>query len=284
MKPKRHRTGILSGKTKAREKSLHLQVDVGRELEKLIKSGILETTKDVDRSCFATSIIITVKSDKLVKIALDSRKLNDRCMKMRHHMSNMEELLYPILVEITRNRTVHLIIAKIDLDYVYRQMKLSKETSRQSLLAFTGRKFSGDYRFKSNFTDLLTYLLYFKTNDQTLGYCAPAWLDDIIVGTRENKQNHEKKLFDLLNKMEKAGYRANKKESEVFKNRLKWLGQKSMKSESNRTKKTGSINEIKATGKHERTKIVPRSDTILNKVLIENLRTNVLAEKTIEKN
>ena len=50
------------------------------------------------------------------------------------------------------------------------------------------------------------------------------WLDDIIVVTRENKQDHEKKLFDVLNKLEKAGYRASKKKSEFFMNRIKWLG------------------------------------------------------------
>ena len=50
-------------------------------------------------------------------------------------------------------------------------------------------------------------------------------MDDIIVVIRGNKQDHEKKLFDVLNKLEKAGYRASKKKSEFFMNRIKWLGQ-----------------------------------------------------------
>ena len=60
--------------------------------------------------------------------------------------------------------------------------------------------------------------------DCTLGYCTPAWIDDIIVVTRGNKQDHEKKLFDILNKLEKAGYRASKKKFEFFMNRTKLLG------------------------------------------------------------
>ena len=60
--------------------------------------------------------------------------------------------------------------------------------------------------------------------DRTLEYCTPAWLDDIIVVTRGNKQDHEKKLFDILNKLEKAGYRASKRHFEFFINRTKWLG------------------------------------------------------------
>ena len=41
-------------KQKARPVPLHLHEDVGRELEKLIKSGHLEKIKDVDEDCFVT--------------------------------------------------------------------------------------------------------------------------------------------------------------------------------------------------------------------------------------
>ena len=63
----------------------------------------------------------------------------------------MEELPNQISVEITRDRKKELMMSKIDLDYAYGQMKLSKETSRQCVFASTGRKFNGCYRFK-NFT------------------------------------------------------------------------------------------------------------------------------------
>ena len=140
-------------------------------------------------------------------------------------MPNMEELLNQISVETTRDRTLQLFISKIDLDYAYGQMKLSKETSRQCVFALTGGKFSGYYRFENGFYGLADILTIFQEKiGRTLGYCAPAWLDDIIVVTRGNKQDHEKKLFDKLNKLEKAGYRASKKESEFFMNRTKWLG------------------------------------------------------------
>ena len=42
--------------------------------------------------------------------------------------------------------------------------------------------------------------------------------------TLGNKQDHEKKLFEILNKLGKAGYRASEKKSEFFMNRTKWLG------------------------------------------------------------
>ena len=198
---------------------LHLQEDLGNELEKLIRTGHLETINDRDEDCFVSPVVITIKSDKSVKIALDSRKLNVSCIKMRPHMPNMEELLNQISVEITRDLTVKLILSKINLDYAYGQMKLSEETSRQCVFAITGGNFSGYYRFKKRFYGLADIPTIFQEKiDRTLEYCTPVWLDDIIVVTRGNKQDHEKKIFDVLNKLEKARYRASKKKSEFFMN------------------------------------------------------------------
>ena len=69
-------------------------------------------------------------------------------------MPNMEELLNQIPVEITRDRTVHLFMSKIDLDHAYGQMKLSEETSRQCVFALSGGSFSGYYRYKKGFYGL----------------------------------------------------------------------------------------------------------------------------------
>ena len=55
-------------------------------------------------------------------------------------------------------------------------------------------------------------------------YSTPAWLDDIIVVTRGDRKEHENKLFDVLKKLEDAGYRASEKKSEFFLNKTKWLG------------------------------------------------------------
>ena len=69
-------------KQKARPIPLHLQEAVGKEIEKLTKSGHLEKVKHINEDCFISPVVITVKNDKPVKIALDSRKLNDSCIKV----------------------------------------------------------------------------------------------------------------------------------------------------------------------------------------------------------
>ena len=86
-------------------------------------------------------------------------------------------------------------------------------------------QFCGYYRFKKGFTDFSTYPQYFKKKlTERSDTVLPARLDDIILVTRGNKQGHKKKLFDVLNKLEKAGYRASTKRSEFFMKQSKRLG------------------------------------------------------------
>ena len=91
------------------------------------------------------------------------------------------------------------------------------------ILNYRGKS-RGYYRFKKGFHGLADIPTIFQEKiDRTLEYSTQAWLDDIIIVTPGSKQEHEKKLFDILNKLEKAGYRASKKKSEFFMNRIKWL-------------------------------------------------------------
>ena len=104
-------------------------------------------------------------------------------------------------------------------------MKLSKETSRQCVFALTGGNLSGYYRFKKGLFGLADIPTISQEKiDRTLEYSTPAWLDDIIVVTRGDRTQHEKKLFDVLKKLQDAGYRASERKSEFFLKKTKWLG------------------------------------------------------------
>ena len=102
---------------KARPIPYHLQKDVKNELDQLIKSGHLEQLETVEEDCFVSPLVITVKKEKTVKIALDARKLNDSCVKKRPHMPNMEELLIKISAKLSKNDYDPIWISVIDLDY-----------------------------------------------------------------------------------------------------------------------------------------------------------------------
>ena len=121
----------------------HLQEDVKNELNRLIESGHLERLETIEEDCFVSPVVITVKKDKSVKIALDARKLNDSCIKKRPHMPNMDELLNQISAELSKNDTDTMWISVLYLDYAYGQMILAPETSKHCNFAITGEKNNG---------------------------------------------------------------------------------------------------------------------------------------------
>ena len=78
---------------KARPKPLRSQEEVGKELVQLMRTGHLEIVKHLHGDCFVSPVVIKVESVKSKKIALDSRKLKDSCIKIRPHMPHMEGLV-----------------------------------------------------------------------------------------------------------------------------------------------------------------------------------------------
>ena len=88
---------------KGRPVPIHFQKTVKQELEKLIEKGHLEKADKTTENCFFSPAVITIKKDKSVKIALDSRKLNEACIKRKAAMPNMEELICKISAEITKS-------------------------------------------------------------------------------------------------------------------------------------------------------------------------------------
>ena len=143
--------GCYSIQQKARPIPYHLQQDVKNKLDQLIKSGHLERLETIEEDCFVSPVVITVKKDKTVKIALDARKLNESCVKKRPHMPNVEELLNQISTELSRNDHDPIWISVIDLDYAYGQMKLAPETSKHCNFAVTGENMNGYYQFLKGF-------------------------------------------------------------------------------------------------------------------------------------
>ena len=98
-------------------------------MEKLIENGHLEKADKTTENCFISPAVVTIKIDKSVKIALDSRKLNEACDKRKAAMPNMEELISKISAEITKNNG-EIWMSKMDLDYAYGQGKLSRKSSK----------------------------------------------------------------------------------------------------------------------------------------------------------
>ena len=78
---------------KGRQIPIYLQQSVEKEINKLMKQGHIEKANNIDENCFVSPAVITVKKDKSIEIALDSRKFNEITIKRKAKWPNMEELI-----------------------------------------------------------------------------------------------------------------------------------------------------------------------------------------------
>ena len=212
---------------KGRPIPIHLQQSVGKEINKLIKQGHIEKANNMDENFFVSPAVITVEKDKSVKIALDSRKLNEITIKRKSQMPNMEELISRISRKIADGPADEIWASKLNLDYAYGQLILSREARNLCIFAVTGGNFTGYYRFLKGFYGLADIPTIFQEKiDQTLENKHPAWLDDIIIVTKGPKEQHKKELTEVLTRLENAGYRLSENKSEFFKSEVEWIGHK----------------------------------------------------------
>ena len=205
------------------EVNIQLKEDARLIQQKKTNSDSLTTIEN----CFVSPAVITVKNDKSVKIALDSRKLNEITIKTKAQMPNMEELNSRISRKIADGPADEVWISKYDLDYAYGQLILSREARNLCIFAVTGGNFTGYYRFLKGFYGLADIPTIFRVKiDQTLGNNHPAWLGDITVVTKGSKEQHKKELIDVLTWLENAGYKLSETKSEFFKTEIEWIGHK----------------------------------------------------------
>ena len=122
----------------------------------------MEKADKLTENCFISPAVIIIKKDKSVKIALDSRKPNEACVKREAAMPNMEELISKISAEITKNNG-EIWMSKIDFDYAYGQAKLSREAARHCVFSIIGGNFTGHYRLKKSFYGYRIYQPYSRS-------------------------------------------------------------------------------------------------------------------------
>ena len=76
-------------------------------------------SRTLDEDCFVSPVVILVKNDKSIKIALDSRTLNDSCKKIYTTHAEHGVTIEPNLGRNYERPNRELKISKIDVDYAY---------------------------------------------------------------------------------------------------------------------------------------------------------------------
>ena len=69
---------------------LHLLEKMENELQKLIDDKQIIKLEKCPEELFVSPVVITVKKDKSVKIALDSKRLNDAIHKYKYQMQSFD--------------------------------------------------------------------------------------------------------------------------------------------------------------------------------------------------
>ena len=88
---------------KGRRITVHLQERVKKELNKLFdQKHIINLDKSSDRQ-FISPIVISLKKDQTVKLALDSKKINKFIHKNKNRMPNIDPLLANIAQMVESN-------------------------------------------------------------------------------------------------------------------------------------------------------------------------------------
>ena len=78
---------------KGRRVPISLQENVDTEINKLRKQGHIEKLTECSDKYFVSPIVITVKKDGSVKLALESREINKQVHKNKYQIPNIEELM-----------------------------------------------------------------------------------------------------------------------------------------------------------------------------------------------
>ena len=205
---------------KGRPIPIHLQDQVAEELKRLMKIGHLERATEINEDCFVSPAVITVKKDKSIKIALDSRKINEATIKRKAQMPNMEELISKISRKVSEEKEGEIHITKLDFDCAYGHLRLDEQTRNLCIFTVTGGEFTGYYRFLKGFYGLADIPTIFQERiDKTLEFKHPAWLDDIIIVTKGNTEKHEAEIKETIKTIGRRKLQTKPEKMQVFQKR-----------------------------------------------------------------
>ena len=215
--------------TQVRRVPLHLLDKVENELKKLIDNGQIIKIEKCPDDLFVSPVVITVKKDKSVKIALYSKKLNDALHKNKYQMQSIDHLLDSVAIYISKRKNLpgKYFFSKIDLKYAKSQIPLDEKMQKHCNFIILGGRATGTYRFVNGFYGLKDMPATFqKTIDKTLQNVTTkfAFLDDILVVTKGNLQDHENELDKILEKLNEENLAINLQKCEFSKEDIAWLG------------------------------------------------------------
>ena len=139
---------------RGRRVSLHLLAGVNEELKRKKSESHIIKLEKCDEGCFISPIVITRKKDSSIKLALDSKLLNDQIFKNKYQMPNIQDLIDNVALQFSEKPNGQVCFSNLNLKNAYSQLKLSDQTSKQCNFSIVGRGTILTYRFLTGFYGL----------------------------------------------------------------------------------------------------------------------------------
>ena len=144
-------------------------------------------------------------------------------------MQSIDHLVDSVALYISERRNLpgKLLFSKIDLKYAYNQIPLDENIQKHCNFNILGGRATGTYRFINGFYGLTDMPATFqKTIDKTLQKVKTkfAYLDDILVITKGNLQDHETEIDKIMKKLNEENLAINLQKCEFAKADITWLG------------------------------------------------------------
>ena len=141
----------------------------------------------------------------MVKLALDSEKINKYIHKNKYQMPNIDLRLENIAQVMKSDNSNQTLFTTLDLRYAYSQIPLDKTTREQCNIRIIGGNDTRTYQFQTvfyGFTDMPAE--FQKAVDLTLTNCnnTYAYLDDILIVTKGTIETQRQKLQTVLTKFD----------------------------------------------------------------------------------
>ena len=218
---------------KGRRVPITIQEKVDKEIDKLLEQGHIQKLEECSDKFFVSPIVITVKKDGSVKLALESRELNKQVHKNKYQMPNIEEIMDIVGQTISERKQGDVFFITMDLTYAYGQLPVNENTSKHCNFSLVGGRSTGTYRFKTGFYGLTTMPAEIqRVMDAILAEfpCSHAFIDDILVISKGTKIEHIALVEKILAKLDRENMALKLEKCQFAKNTCEWLGHRITKS------------------------------------------------------
>ena len=185
--------GAKATQQKGRRALLLLRKAVDAEIKNLINSGHIERVDKISDEVFIQPVVITVRKDRSVKIALDARSLNIAIMKEKYQMPNLDSLMEKLSKIVNGKQKGEVLFTSLDMLYAYGQTTLHPDTAKHCNFQIIGGATTGTYAFKTGFYGPTIMPPEFqKIMDKIVRKKTKtfAFIGDILTVTKGSKADH----------------------------------------------------------------------------------------------